>query len=609
MPPATQTAAYAGSPVTPSWTARRRLMAAAVGVTILAMVLLMALSLSPGGLVALEWVLLGCFALTLPWTVVGFWNATLGLMLMARGAAGWRSVHQGLPVVDPAAPLDSSTALLVCIRNEDAEAVARRLDLMLDGLVEAGVAGHFHAYVLSDSNRDSLNAREAKVFRRLGQRWHGLLPVTYRRRERNPGFKAGNIRDFCERWGAQHDFALVLDADSLMSPAAILRLVRTMQADERLGILQSLVTGMPSASAFARPFQFGMRLGMRSFTLGSAWWQGDCGPYWGHNALIRLAPFIAHCELPQLPGGPPLGGWILSHDQVEAVLMRRAGYAVRVLPEEGGSWEQNPPNLLEFIRRDLRWCQGNMQYFRLLTLPGLRPVSRVQLALAILMFLSSPAWILFMSLGVLQVGLAFGSGQTFHPVAGPALFAVIMTMVFAPKLATLAESLASASRRRAFGGAPLMLVGVITEVLFATLLAPVMALAHTLFLLQLPWSRRAEWSAQQREVCGVGLREAAQRLWVIGLFGVLGLVFLGVSAPQALPFFLPFLLGPLLAVPIATLSADARLGQLLTRWGLWRIPDETAPAPILSALPLPALAHRHRPVATTEPLPGGSTLE
>ena len=259
---------------------------------------------------------------------------------------------------------------------------------------------------LSDSTWEDVVDEEQEILAQLRDRWRGILPVTYRRREDNPGFKAGNIRDFCERLGHLHDYALVLDADSLMSADAILRLVRTMQRNPRLGILQHLTVGMPTASPFARVFQFGMRLGMRSYTVGSAWWQGDSGPYWGHNALIRLRPFIEHCNLPKLPGRPPLGGWILSHDQVEAVLMRRAGYEVRVLPEEAGSWEENPPTLIEFIRRDLRWCQGNMQYWHFLLLPGLPPVSRYQLVFAILMFLGSPAWIALLLIGSAAVAVA-----------------------------------------------------------------------------------------------------------------------------------------------------------------------------------------------------------
>jgi membrane glycosyltransferase len=182
-----------------------------------------------------------------------------------------------------------------------------------------------------------------------------------------------------------------------------------------------------------------MRLGMRSHTLGAAWWQGDCGPYWGHNAILRLKPFAAHCRLPVLPQGGPLGGHVLSHDQIEAALMRRAGYEVRVIPAEGISWEENPPTLMEFIRRELRWCQGNMQYFWLLGLPGLKPVSRFQLVLAILMYLGSPAWMALLAVGSLAVGLAGTSYKPeteVRPAAGAALFAVMLLMIFAPKIAT-----------------------------------------------------------------------------------------------------------------------------------------------------------------------------
>ena len=191
---------------------------------------------------------------------------------------------------------------------------------------------------------------------------------------------------------------LPLDADSLMSGDQIVRLTRMMQAHPKIGILQSLVVGMPSSSAFARIFQFGMRHGMRSYTMGQAWWVGDCGPFWGHNALVRIKPFHEQCDLPMLPGKPPLGGHVLRHDQVEATLMRRAGYEVRVLPEERGSWEENPPTMLEFARRDVRWCQGNMQYLKLLDLPGLYPMSRFQLVWAILMFIGIPAWTLMIAL-------------------------------------------------------------------------------------------------------------------------------------------------------------------------------------------------------------------
>src|SRR5215831_10067393 len=195
-----------------------------------------------------------------------------------------------------------------------------------------------------------------------------------------------------------------------------------------------------------------MRLAMRSYTIGSAWWQGDCGPYWGHNAIVRIAPFMAHCHLPLLPKGSLISGHVLSHDQIEAVLMRRAGYEVRVLAEEGDSFEQNPPTLIEFMRRDLRWCQGNMQYWHFLPMPGLKPVSRYQLLLAVLLFLGSPAWIALLIIGTAAAAWAGSSSSFIRPDAGLLLLATVLLTWFAPNIATMIDVLADAKLRYSFGG-------------------------------------------------------------------------------------------------------------------------------------------------------------
>ncbi len=287
----------------------------------------------------------------------------------------------------------------------------------------------------------------------------------------------------------------MLDADSFQTAESILRMVRIMQIEPKLGILQSLVVGMPSTSAFARVFQFGMRLGMRSYTLGSAWWQGECGPYWGHNAIIRIAPFMAHCHLPPRPDG----SYNLSHDQLEALLMRRAGYEVRVLPEEGASWEENPPTLLEFIRRDLRWAQGNMQYWPYLWLPGVQLISRYQIAFAMLMFVGSPAWIGLLVLGTLALAAAGTPSQFIRPDAGMALFAIILTMWFAPKIATVIDVVSRPALRRAFGGATRFVASVVTETLFFLMLSPIMWFGHTMFLTGLVLGRKIGWGGQARD--------------------------------------------------------------------------------------------------------------
>lgn len=568
---------------------RRRIFTGLVAGCVAALAAMMVATLAPGGISILEMLLLALFVVTLPWMVIGFWNAMLGLLLMRSTGNAAAAVNPALGRLDGDAPITARTAVLSCIRNEDTTRIHRNLDQMLEGLAYSGAADRFALYVLSDTSWEDVAQQEALMVAALKHRWGDRIAITYRRRAENTGFKAGNIRDFCLRWGAEHDFALVLDADSYMSMRAITRLVRLMQGEPALGIAQSLVVGLPTVSAFARVFQFGMRLGMRSYTLGSAWWQADCGPYWGHNALIRLKPFIDHCKLDDIPGKGVLTGPILSHDQVEAVLMRRAGFEVRVVPDEEGSFEENPPDLLEFIRRDLRWCQGNMQYLHLLGMPGLRPVSRMQLALAILMFLGSPAWVGFMAVSAVLLTLTDSPLESFETARGLTLFAVVMSMVFAPKIATVINILADKPLRASYGGAARVVASSLFEMVYSMLLAPIMAIAHTVFLAGLPFGRKIGWSAQARSAHEVSLGRAATRLWPQAIFGFAGTLFYAAHAMPSLAPALPVIIGPLIAIPFAGLTASAAAGRALLASGLWRLPEETTPPADLLALHLDAL--------------------
>ena len=491
-----------------------------VALTIAGLVWLAMLALSPGGFDTVDAVLVALFAVTLPWYVIGFWNATIGLLIM-------RFARDPVAAVTPAAgrvrgdePITASTAILLCIRNEPPERAARLLEPMLEGLAARGVGERFHVYVLSDTSEAGIAAAEDTRFAALAAAWRGRVAVTYRRRAMNVGYKAGNVGDFCERWGKDHDFAVTLDADSVMTVDLVLKLVRIMQIDPRLGILQSLVIGMPSASAFARIFQFGMRLGMRSYTIGSAWWQGDCGPYWGHNAIVRIAPFVAHCHLPVLTQGALVKGHVLSHDQVEAVLMRRAGYEVRVLAEEGSSFEQNPPTLVEFIRRDLRWCQGNMQYWHFLRIPGLRPVSRYQLVFAILMFLGSPAWIGLLLIGAVAVAVAPTPADFMAWGAGMAVLVLVLAMWFAPNIATVVDVLTRAKLRHLFGGGIRFSASFALTIVFVVLVTPITWASHTLFLTRLVLGRTVGWDAQARDDHEVPWSLALRRFWPQTLIGL-----------------------------------------------------------------------------------------
>jgi membrane glycosyltransferase len=569
---------------------RRLLFAALVLASIAGLLALAATALSAGGLTALDAVLLVLFAITLPWSVIGFWNATIGFVVM-------RFCRDPVAVVTPPAgrvrgdePITASTAIAIFIRNEPPERVVRNLDAMLRELEAAGVADRFHLYVLSDTSQSEIAALEEKDFGALATTWRDRIPVVYRRRTVNTAFKAGNFWDFLQTWGGEHEFAVTLDTDSFMTAAAILRMVRIMQADPKLGILQGLVVGLPSISAFARVFQFGMRLGMRSWTIGSAWWQGDCGPYWGHNAVIRIAPFMAHCHIEMIPGTGVLSGYVLSHDQVEAALMRRAGYDVRVLPEEDLGWEENPPTLIEYLRRDQRWTQGTLQYGHFLFQPGMKLVSRFQLAFAMLMFLGSPAWIGMLIVGVIGVALARTPADFMRPDAGTLLMIIILVMWFAPKIATVLDVLTRPEMRRAFGGTARFLTSVVCETIFFLLLSPIMWMSHTLFLAGLPFGKAVGWIGQVRDDHTVPWSAAFRQFWPHTLLGVATVAVLLATHPVAIPYALLIAGGPLLAVPLAVISAWPAVGNALARIGVGRLPEETTPPSALAALALPAIA-------------------
>jgi membrane glycosyltransferase len=570
-------------------TARRIGFGVLVAATMAGTLALLAMALSPGSFGMVDFVILALFAVTLPWIVAGFWNTTIGFLITRFAPDPIAAIFPAAAEVRGSEPITASTAILLCIRNELPDRMIRNLEPMMTGLVAAGVGNRFHVYVLSDTDEAKIAPMEEARFGALASQWRGRIALTYRRRDLNTGYKAGNIREFCARWGSEYEFAVTLDADSFMTTEAVLRLVRIMQADPKLGILQGLVVGLPSTSAFARIFQFGMRLGMRSYTIGSAWWQGDCGPYWGHNAVLRLAPFIAHCELPIVSRTGSDDVHILSHDQIEAALMRRAGYDVRVLPEDELGWEENPPTLIEFIRRDLRWCQGNMQYWRFLLLPGLKPVSRCQLAIAILMFLGSPAWMGMLLLGTLSLAAAETPTGFIRPDLGMILFVLVLVMWFSPKIASAVDILLRPKLLREFGGPGWFVASFAIETIYSILLCPIMWFGHTIFLSGLLFGREIGWTGQTRDDHAVPFALALRNLWPHTLlgWGVIGV--LAMTHPAAIPYALFLAAGPALAIPLAIVTALPTVGIALARIGIGRLPEETTPPDALYALALPAI--------------------
>ena len=566
-----------------------------------------------GGLSVLELIMIVLFALNLPSIAIGFWNGVIGFVLLRLSRDGLRRVMPLAGIGEQPRPPSGRVAIVVPVHDEDPERVFRSLRATVASLDATGRADAFDIFLSSDSRDERLSARERALFAAWKSSDRRPSRLHYRRRGDNTRFKAGNILDFCERCGRAYEYMIVLDADSVMTGRAILRLVGLMERNPRLGILQTLIVGLPSASPFARIFQFGMRHGMRAYTAGSAWWQGDAGPYWGHNAVVRLAPFIEHCRLPSVPGRPPLGGEVLSHDQVEAVLMRRAGWEVRVLPIEDGSFEANPPTLPDFLERDLRWCQGNLQYTRLLHLAGAHRLGRLRMALAILMYTSAPCWSGFCLLGLVQLiapTIGLSSGLLLSEPAGlprgdvlatlgPSLFAIVVAMTWAPKLFGMLQAVTEPAERRKYGGGRKLLGGALVELLFSALLAPIVGMTRVVFMAGLPFGRHRAWTSQSRANRRVSVGEAARRLWPHTLLGVSVAALLMPTAPGALVWTGPILAGLLLAIPFAAMTTSPALGRLLVAGGLCATPEELSPPIEVRAacrwLPPPARAETRPP--------------
>lgn len=499
--------------------------------------------LAAGGWTVWKALILLCLMASVPWLALTAATGLVGLWLRL-GSAGPARVLPALHGLRADEPITARTVIAACIRLEDMGTVLPPLERLLRDLLDSpGQRDRFALAILSDTPDGADAEREAAAAARLIARFPAGR-VSYRRRTRNTGFKAGNLMDFLDREGTGFDFALVLDADSMMSAAAVGRLVRVMQADPRLGILQPTVGGHGATSAFASLFGFGHRCSVRVWATGQAWWQGPEGPYWGHNALLRIAPFRAHCRLPRLPDG----SLILSHDHVEAALMHAAGWAVRVLPDDAGSAERHPPDLVALLDRDLRWAAGNLQYRHLLRRRDLGRVGRLQMLQAILHYTLAPLWFGMLPLAVLNASTGGGEAAPRGALLG--LLAAGYLSLNLPKLAGYAEGLLRPTGQRRS-----LLRQMGAEMPFGLLVDAVAAMDRSVMMLRLGLGLRGGWAPQRRDARGIAWSAALRRFGVHTVVGVLLLLAFAQAGWFAVLAALPALSGLLLAVPLCVLTA------------------------------------------------------
>ncbi|EYD72348.1 glucans biosynthesis glucosyltransferase MdoH [Limimaricola hongkongensis] len=514
------------------------------------------------------------------------------LILMATFWLAWGAAQAALGLWPAPAPQPRRAtprgrcAILVPVHEEDPQATFARIAAMDAALADTPQAGLFDIAILSDTRSAHGAAREAAWYLELLRSRDAEGRIFYRRRSSNAGRKAGNIEDFLKTSGAAYEFALILDADSLMAPDTIIEMARRMEAEPRLGLLQSLPGVIRASSVFGRAMQFSAALHSPIFARGVARLQGETGPFWGHNAMVRVRAFAESCALPDLAGPPPFGGHILSHDYVEAALLARAGWIVRLDEDLSGSFEEGPENILAHAKRDRRWCQGNLQHARLLAAPGLRPWSRFVFVQGILAYVSSLFWLGFLATTILAPALRVEpdyfplDGWSF-PVLPPnettrtaGLIIGVLGLLILPKLMIAVQAIRS-GRAAGFGGAARLMGSTLAEIALSSVTAPIFLMFQTRSVLQVLSGRDGGWPASARGEGRLGLIESWQASRWISVVGLAGLAITWRLSPELVGWLIP-VAGPMIAAPLVIWATS------LPSRALFAVPSETRPDPILA---------------------------
>jgi membrane glycosyltransferase len=541
--------------------------------------------LSIGGLTVLDVTTLVLFILLFAWLAFAFVQAATGFCLMVTGGARILEAELALPDAAVLAAMAAGrTALLMPIYNEDVEAVFARLQAVDQSLAAAG-AQTFDIFVLSDTRDEAVKANERDAFEALRLRISPGRGLYYRNRLENIGRKAGNIADWVRTYGAAYETMVVLDADSLMEGEMLVRLAAAMARRPTLGLIQTVPLIVNRTSLFARVQQFASRLYGPMLSEGLAWWSGAEGNYWGHNAIIRTRAFAEQAGLPRLPGRKPFGGEILSHDFVEAALLRRGGWDVRMAPQLYGSFEECPPTLPDLIVRERRWCQGNLQHSIVIAARGLHWNSRLHMMRGVSAYLTAPLSLAFILTGALQTLLRqqVGAGQWSVPSLRVAswVFSLGVGALIAPKVLSLWLVLIDGPQRRAWGNPAKLCLGFLLETISTSLIAPILMLAEVHAFIDVLLGRDSGWAAQRRADGPLTWREAVRHHSLHTLIGVAMGTIAYIASPATLMWMAPVVVGLLAAAPISLISSSPGLGTWLRDRGVLLTPEERHPPEVL----------------------------
>jgi membrane glycosyltransferase len=544
------------------------------------------------GLTTVELVVLILFVILFAHIAVGFCTAMVGFYVINRGGDSSRITATLKPGEDW--PL-ASTAIVMPVYNEDVSRVFEGLRVVFRSVQETGKLEHFDFFVLSDSNQPNQWLQEEVAWLELCKQVGGFGKIFYRKRRITINKKAGNVADFLRRWGRRYRYMVVLDADSIMTGRALVQLVAMMEKNPQVGIIQTAPRIVNGHTLFARMQSFASRLYSPLFLAGLNYWQQHEGNYWGHNAVIRVQPFIEYCALPDLPGTEPFGGRILSHDFVEAGLMRRAGWGVWLAGDIEGTYEEGPPTLIDSAKRDRRWCQGNLQHTWLLTARGFRPANRFHMLSGVMGYVSSPLWLLFMLVSTIhvfsQVTSAGGAGRLRpeeytswfgYEVEVPealTLFLFTMLLLFLPKIVSVVVTFNDRAAAARFGGRRRLVTSAIAETILSALLAPINMAFHSKFVLTTLLGQGVSWATQRRsaEADGTDWREAILTHGGHTLFGLVWGISSFIISPGFFWWLSPVIAGLVLSIPLSILLSKGALGRATRSVGLLLTPEEVSP--------------------------------
>ncbi len=520
-------------------------------------------SIGLDGISTWEGVYLALFIPLFAWIAFGFATSLIGFLLLTMGRVQGVRPYRART----APPLRGRTAVLLPVCNEDFQGVLGRLSIMERSLAQVMGGERFEFFILSDSNADNGEIERTAY---LKMRKGFSRPVHYRRRALNIGRKPGNIAEWVERFGGAYDTMIVLDADSVMSGQTMARLASDMERHPHVGLIQTVPSIVGATTFFARWQQFASRLFGPISAAGMIWWAGSEGMFWGHNAILRTKAFAQSCGLPELPGRAPFGGHIMSHDMVEAALLRRRGWDVHIVMADD-SFEEFPPSLPDLATRDRRWCQGNIQHVPLLSkIKGMHPVSKFQLFVGASAYCTSPLWLALML--VVLGGAAAGVWPPSAILPSGSLLALTAVLLFGPKLLALLWALADPARRIGFGGGVRMVRGVLADIALSILMAPVSMLTQTINLFGILMGRKSSWNGQTRDRDGMAILPA---IWLFKWHILLGagLTLLAVKSGTSLGWIMPVAAGLVLAPFFAAFTARKDWGSHVAKSGLFQVAE------------------------------------